>query len=71
MVMKDKKSASLFQKEQVVESLKQSFVKLMLFKPSEVIQLLVPEPIYELQTPVDPIADVSRVSLAIRQSPAE
>ena len=26
--MKDKKSASLFQKEQVMESLKQSFVKL-------------------------------------------
>ena len=26
--MKDKKSASLFQKEQVIESLKQSFVKL-------------------------------------------
>ena len=28
MFMKDKKSASLFQKEQVMESLKQSFVKL-------------------------------------------
>ena len=27
--MKDNKSASLFQKEQVIESLKQSFVKLI------------------------------------------